>query len=286
MDELSILCSGNPYPWPWGYGSAYVLRVGEQRLMFDCGPAATDKLVKMGMMPYDIDNLFFTHHHFDHDVDYPCFLLTRWDSGSGKDNLLHVYGPNLTEQLTERILDKDVGAFAHDWTARINHPLSLGAYTSRGGILPRKPPVVDAKDVGPGKVADSGDWEVVSAPAYHVQPWLDSLAYRVNTSSGSVVFTGDTAPCESVTTLAKDADVLVVSCLDLQEHIDGTPEGEYMCGTTNAAKMAAEAGVKKLVLVHNALIARHGKMELGIADVAKEFDGEIIFGQELLSVKL
>ena len=190
MDELSILCSGNPYPWPWGYGSAYVLRVGEQRLMFDCGPAATDKLVKMGMMPYDIDNLFFTHHHFDHDVDYPCFLLTRWDSGSGKDNLLHVYGPNLTEQLTERILDKDVGAFAHDWTARINHPLSLGAYTSRGGILPRKPPVVDAKDVGPGKVADSGDWEVVSAPAYHVQPWLDSLAYRVNTSSGSVVFTG------------------------------------------------------------------------------------------------
>ena len=80
--------------------------------------------------------------------------------------------------------------------------------------------------------------------------------------------------------------MLVVSCLDLQEHIDGTPEGEYMCGTTNAAKMAAEAGVKKLVLVHNALISRHGKMELGIADVAKEFDGEIIFGQELLSVKL
>ena len=286
MDKLNILCSGNPYPWPWGYGSSYVLQVGEERLMFDCGPAATDKMVKMGMMPYDIDHLFFTHHHFDHDVDYPCFLLTRWDSGSGKDNLLHVYGPKLTEQLTERILDEKIGAFAHDWIARINHPLSLGAYTSRGGVLPRKPPLVDPRDVGPGKVVSSDEWEVISAPAVHVEPWLDSLAYRVNTSSGSVVFTGDTAPCESVSKLAEGADVLVVTCIGRQEEIEGTPEGVYMCGTTGAGKMAAKAGVKKLILVHNALIARHGKMELGIADVVKEFDGEVIFGEELLTVQL
>ena len=43
--------------------------------MFDCGPAATHKLVKAGLYPTQVDNLFFTHHHFDHNIDYPCFLL-------------------------------------------------------------------------------------------------------------------------------------------------------------------------------------------------------------------
>ena len=38
--------------------------------MFACGPAATHKLVQSGLHPTEIDNLFFTHHHFD----YPCFL--------------------------------------------------------------------------------------------------------------------------------------------------------------------------------------------------------------------
>ena len=286
MNKLNILCSGNPFPTPNGYGSSYVLQLGDEYLMFDCGPAATDKLVKMGLMPTQVDYLFFTHHHFDHDVDYPCFLLTRWDAGSGQEKRLQVYGPAPTEQLTERILDEKVGAFAHDWIARINHPLSLFAYTSRGGVLPRKPPSLDAKDIAPGEVCRGKDWEVVSAQAEHVQPWLDSLAYRVNSDAGSIVFTGDTAPCQSVADLAKGADVLVVTCVGRQSDIDGKPEGQYMCGTTGAGVMAREAGVAKLVLVHNARIAAHGTMELAIADVAREYDGEIIFGEELLAVEL
>ena len=227
-----------------------MLSVGDEHLMFDCGPAATHKLVQMGMSPTQIDNLFFTHHHFDHDVDYPCFLLTRWDTGSGQENMLNVYGPTLTERLTERILDEDVGAYAHDWIARVNHPLSLGAYTSRGGVLPRKPPSVNVTDIGPGSVTKGKDWEVVSAPAEHVQPYLNSLAYRVNTSEGSFVFTGDTTPCQTVADLAKGADVLVFVCVNIQAEIEDKPEGQYMCGTTGAAELAQEAGAKKLVLVH------------------------------------
>jgi ribonuclease BN (tRNA processing enzyme) len=260
--------------------------VGDEYLMFDCGPAATYKMVRMGITPMQIDHLFFTHHHFDHDVDYPCFLLTRWDSGADQENLLHVYGPTLTEQLTERILDEKTGAFAHDWIARINHPLSLWAYTNRGGVLPRKPPVVDARDVKPGAVTRGKDWDVVSAPAEHVQPWLDSLAYRVNSSEGTFVFTGDTRPCDSVAELAKGADVLVFVCVEIQEKIAGKPEGEYMCGTTGAGELAQKAGAKKLVLVHNTRIGQHGPMERAIADVAKVYDGEIIMGEELTEVPL
>ena len=176
--KIDIIGAGTPTPASDRFGSCYVVNVAGEKLMFDCGPASTHKLVKMGIKLVDIDNLFFTHHHFDHDVDYPCFILSRWNLFVGGERDLQVFGPNLTERITHRIMDEHEGAYAHDWIARINHPLSLNAFTSRGGVLPRPAPVVLAKDIGPGKVKSGPDWEVTAAPAEHVQPWLDSLAYR------------------------------------------------------------------------------------------------------------
>ena len=76
--RVYILGAGTPTPTAERFGSSYVVNVAGEYLMFDCGPAATHKLVKAGLWPTQIDYLFFTHHHFDHDVDYPCFLLCRW----------------------------------------------------------------------------------------------------------------------------------------------------------------------------------------------------------------
>jgi len=286
MAQVYILGAGTPTPTPTRFGSAHVIEVAGDYLMFDCGPAATHKLVQAGLFPTKVDYLFFTHHHFDHDVDYPCFLLCRWDQSIGKENQLRVYGPILTETITERILGEN-GAFVHDWKARVNHPLSQRVYVNRGGILPRNPPSVFAKDVGPGLVYSGRDWEVIAAPAEHVQPFLDSLAYRVNSAEGRVVFTGDTQPCQSVIELARGADMLLCMCWDDQECMVQSGENVGQCGTIGAAEMARESGVKKLVLVHvGPHLAAHGPMEKGIGDVGKIFDGEIIFAEELMSLRL
>ena len=53
---LYLLSSGTPTPTQSKFGSAYVLRTGEDYLMFDCGPAATYKMVKAG-----IKTLVLTH---------------------------------------------------------------------------------------------------------------------------------------------------------------------------------------------------------------------------------
>jgi ribonuclease Z len=145
-----------------------------------------------------VDHLLFTHHHFDHDVDYPCFLLARWSESVGTENPLQVIGPKLTKLISHRLVDENEGAFAHDWVARINHPLSLHWYTGRMGKLPRPPLSVNARDVGLGLVHSGNSWQITAAPAEHVEPWLDSLAYRLNSNEGSVVVTGDTRPCDSV----------------------------------------------------------------------------------------
>lgn len=285
MVQIYVLGAGTPTPTPTRFGSSTVIRVGDEVLMFDCGPATTHKLVKAGLWPTEIDYLFFTHHHFDHDVDYPCFLLCRWDQSIGQENQLQVYGPALTEQLTDRLIGEH-GAFTHDWRARVNAPTSQRVYVNRGGTLPRKPPSVSARDIGPGLVHNGRTWQVTSAPAVHVQPWLDSLAYRLDSDEGSVVLTGDTQPCQSVVDLARDADVMLCMCWDDQAIMDGNGEATGQCGTSGAAQMAQEAGVKKLVLVHmGPHLSAHGPLEKGLGEVSKLYDGELLFAEELMSIK-
>ena len=287
MARIHVLGSGTPTPTPTRFGSSFVVAFGDEKIMVDCGPAATHKLVKAGLWPTEIDYLFFTHHHFDHDIDYPCFLLCRWDQSTGGEQRLRVYGPTLTERITHGLLDERDGVFAHDWIARVSHPLSQRIHVNRGGTLPRKPPDVISRDVGPGLVHSGPDWQMTAAPAEHVQPYLDSLAYRLETPDGSVVFTGDTQPCDSVVELARDADVMLCMCWDDQEVMDRDGEAPYQCGTTGAARMAQQAGVRRLVLVHvGPHLAGHGPMEKGIGDVRAIYDGEVILSDELMSIDL
>jgi ribonuclease BN (tRNA processing enzyme) len=286
MAKIHILGAGTPTPTPTRFGTAFVVEVAGEQVMVDCGPATTYKLVKAGLWPTEIDYIFFTHHHFDHDVDYPCFLLCRWDQSIGKENRLQVFGPKLTEKITEGIIGED-GLFAHDLNARLNHPISRQVYVNRGGKLPRRPPDVLAQDVGIGPVYSAADWEVTSARAEHAQPFLDSLAYRLDSPEGSIVFTGDTEPCDAVVNLAKDADVMLCMCWDDQEVMDENGESVRQCGTTGAAGMAQAAGVKKLVLVHvGANLSAHGPMEKGIGDIKKIYNGEVVFSEELMTVNV
>ena len=57
--------------------------------MLGCGPAATYILVQSALHPTEIDKLFSTHHHFDHDIDQPCF-----------PRVWHAYGLRLDRDAT------------------------------------------------------------------------------------------------------------------------------------------------------------------------------------------
>lgn len=288
MARVHILGTGTPTPTKERFGSAFAVEVEDDVLMFDCGPAATHKLVKAGLWPTRVDYLFFTHHHFDHNVDYPCLLLCRWDQSIGRENPLTVYGPDKTEVITERLIGEE-GAFYFDWYARIHAPASQRVYQNRGGVLPRRPPTefVNAVDIGPGIVHTGKKWEVTAAPAEHVQPYLDSLAYRLDTPDGSVVFTGDTQPCESVIELARDADLLICMCWDDQARMEEMGEVRGHCGTVTAAEVAQEANVGKLVLVHSGPnLTGDPAIEKAISDARGVFGGEVIFAEELMAVDL
>ena len=97
--------------------------------------------------------------------------------------------------------------------------------------------------------------------------------------------TGDTRPCDSVVDLARDVDTMVCLCTYIENEEAGTPEGQYMCGSETAAKMAQDAGAKQLVLVHQTdAMDEPGETERAVRDIARHYDGDIVWGRELMSV--
>ena len=196
--------------------------------------------------------------------------------------------PPPTERLTHGILDEEKGVFAHDWYARVHFPISQNVYVNRGGTLPRRPPVVNSRDIGPGIVRTAEKWKVTAARASHVQPYLESLAYRVDTASGkSIVFTGDTEPCDSVTDLARNADILVSNCGNNQSTLESQGLDHGQSGTIAAAQMAQTANVKTLLLTHlGPTFVTHGPLERGLGDIREHYSGNVIFAEELMKLEV
>lgn len=283
MTRVLILGAGTPIPTKERFGTSFVAEVGDEYLLFDCGPATTYKLVRAGLDPTQIDHLFFTHHHFDHDSDYPCFLLTRWHEATDDVNQLTVYGPDGTEAMTDQLLHEDDGAFNTAWTSLSRDSDDRRSRTEED----TESPSPSVTDIGPGFVHDSGNWEVRTARATHHQPWLDPLAYRLDTTEGSVVFTGDTGPCRSVAELAQGADLLLCMCWDHQDVLDENNAAEDQLGTTQAAELAQNAGVNTIVLTHvSPHFTRHGSLEKGIGEVTDVYDGEVMFAEEFMWVSV
>ena len=74
-------------------------------------------------------------------------------------------------------------------------------------------------------------------------------------------------------------------CTYIENEEADTPEGQYMCGSTTAAKMAQDAGAKRLVLVHQVdKMDDPGETERAVRDVARHYDGQIVWGRELMRV--
>jgi ribonuclease Z len=263
-----------------------VVRIGDDHILFDCGPATTYKMVQADLHPRQINWLFFTHHHSDHNADYPCFLMTRWDQGGHGQETLKVFGPPPTSLLTERLMGEE-GAFTQDWKARVEHPVSQFMHQNRGGKLPRPKPVFDVKDIEPGVVFESDSWKVTAESVHHVEPWLQSMAYRVDSEEGSIVLAGDAGPSDSLPKLIEGVDVLVMACAyDAKKKVHPLV-ADVNTGSLPIANYAKEAKAKVLIATHSSTtLSSPGTREKVVGDMAEVFKGRIIFADELMCLDL
>jgi ribonuclease BN (tRNA processing enzyme) len=251
--------------------------------MIDCGPGTTYKMARMGIGTKQVNHVFLTHHHFDHNVDLPCFALVRWDLCNGTAPPLKIFGPPPTERFVQQLLGEN-GAFAPDWRSRVSHRVSIEIFRHRGGTPPRPAPAWDARDVGPGKIEQAASWTVTAARVHHVEPTLVSLAYRFDTERGSVVFAGDCGDCAELRALAQGADTLVAPCVLVgsaksPSYLDG-----IIMGTHEVRDLAKAAGVSRVILTHNGSVHAPQQRRPFIEAIGEVFSGETLFPDELTTM--
>ncbi|MFH1922858.1 MAG: PQQ-binding-like beta-propeller repeat protein, partial [Planctomycetota bacterium] len=65
-----------------------------------------------------------------------------------------------------------------------------------------------------GRLAEAAGWKRKAdiLPVHHVEPWLESLAYRFDTDQGSIVFAADCGDCKPLRQLAQGTHTLVIAC--------------------------------------------------------------------------
>ncbi|MEZ4521611.1 MAG: MBL fold metallo-hydrolase [Thermomicrobiales bacterium] len=282
--QLTLLGTGTPAALLQRAGASYFVRLGDQQLLFDCGPFAVHRLLEAGSRPTEITTLFLTHLHYDHCADYGHLVLNRWDEGAGKIPELHVYGPPPVERMTESLFGEQ-GVWGPDLAARTGNLGSQAVFESRGGTLPRLPPRPDVTTVEAGSVVDGDGWVVRVAEVVHFQPHLICLAYRLDAAGKSIVFGGDTRPTPALTDLAGGANVLIHMCHYVTGEETDPRLTDTCSGHIEAARTARDAGVDTLVLTHiTERVEKPGVRERVIHEAAEVFSGRIIFGEDLTEV--
>ena len=225
---------------------AYLIDCGEgvHMQLHRAGLVATRRFGSTGARPV-IETIFLTHLHADHIMDLVNVLQGSWPNsridvyGPGpagppftthSDPLHPVRFPDDPAPGTKRVLDHFNRAFGMNINARIIgerrtdyidqlvvHEIGLKGENVPDDYSIEVPIAIDRQDgefevprVEPFVVRPEDERGVtVTATLVQHPPVFPALAYRFDAPHGSVVFSGDTTPCDNVVQLAQGADILV-----------------------------------------------------------------------------
>ncbi|MDX1744823.1 MAG: MBL fold metallo-hydrolase [Halobacteriales archaeon] len=269
--EVTILASGSPLPTTTRGGQSLAVRWDDEVVLIDCGPLCVERLLESGFELRDIETLFFSHQHMDHNASFFHFAITSWMYGRRQ---LTVYGPAGTEAL----LDSLERIYRQDFEYRSEFGRPIEAVTDIG-----------FDRVGEGFEAAGEAWTATAMPVEHS---IETYAYRIEDGTHAVVYSADTGQPEPLYDFASGADILVQNCgvapgggagsavdresfRQYRENNPPHPESpmaEQHCTPEQAATVGARAGVDTLVLTHLTPLRDTAAIERRASDV---FDGEI-----------
>lgn len=260
--------------------SAQAVIVDGAVYLVDCGYGCVYRMAEAGLRPADVRAIFVTHHHSDHNADYPSLIQLAWIQGI-KGRIVSVGPPPF-----RRIHDAALAFNREDIDIRM---AGTGREAIEGSFEVRE-------IVEPGPAYEDGMIRAVAGIAEH-PPFETALGFRIETADRTIVFSGDTATSESIAALAKGADVLVHEAM-YEPGIDAMlakrpyvpPKlREFLVGghtsAEDAGRIAAEAGVGTLVLSH-LLPGDQPEVteEIWTAEAARHFGGRIVVGRDLMLI--
>ncbi len=269
--KLTILGSGSPEAYARRASSGYLLEIGEDRILFDCGGGVVDNLIRSGRLPKDITHLFFTHYHSDHMIDYARLVHAAWDEG-GKP--IKVFGPAPLSKINDGYFGRD-GVLSQDLRARTELEASKQVWVARGGTLPRPWPAPEITEIEPGYSYNGGSWKLSSTQASHAQPILECLAFSVEYRGRKFVYSGDTGINDHVAALCQYADFMLHWCYRGSGEQVHSSLMEKSPDPAEIAAMAEKSGVRRLYLTHfRTHMDSDDVHEKAKRDLSEHFSGE------------
>ncbi|MGD1051129.1 MAG: ribonuclease Z [Solirubrobacteraceae bacterium] len=270
--EFSVMFAGTAGSVPSARRGlpAFLVRRGAERILIDCGEGTQRQLLRsVGLS--DLTDIFITHLHVDHWLGLPGLLQTF--NLRDRDRPLSIHGPEGIAELM-RSMRRVYGRLCFELEvveleageAVRRDTLEIGAVNVRHRVLAHG--YVLAEDARPGR------FDAELAESLGVTPGPDfGRLQRGETVAGvapdqvigperpgrKLVFSGDTAPCETLAIAAHGADLLVHEATFGEDERDRARATGHSTAA-QAARIAADADVKLLALTH--ISARYGGSEL------------------------
>ena len=220
MRVTIVGCSGS-YAGPDSAASCYLVEAEADgrtwRIVLDLGSGAFGQLQRY-VDPRDIDALFISHLHADHFYDISGYFVVRTWHPEGKMPPLPTWGPK-----------------------------GMAKQIAAGYGLHVHPGMKDAFDVAvyDGKPIEVGPFTVHTMRLKHP---IKSYGFRVEANGSTLVYSGDTGPCDELVELTRGADLFLCEAAFRSDILDNPPD-LHLTGR-EAGVAAKSAGAGKLVLTH------------------------------------
>lgn len=247
---IALGTAGGPRWWPSddghqraGISTAVV--VDEAVYLVDAGQGAAGQLSRSGFGIGDLRAVFLTHLHSDHVVDLAALTIFGYLNVKDQDREpIRILGPGNRGLLppasaraaapsqplfpdnptrgTVEMIDALFQAFSTDLVDRMFDSLRPSPYRI---FQPVDIEVPDDNDYHPNLnptppclepfVVYRDELVTVTATLVEHPPVAPAFAFRFDTDHGSVVISGDTAPCSNLVRLADGTDLLMHEAIDM-----------------------------------------------------------------------
>jgi ribonuclease Z len=294
--ELVVLGTSSQVPTRVRNHNGYLLRWDAEGILFDPGEGTQRQMAHAGVAATDINRLCLTHFHGDHCLGVPGLVqrlsLDRVPHpvhahfpASGAEyfaRLRHASSFYETADVVENpVRDEGViasGAFGTLSARRLDHPVETFGYRL---VEP------DGRRMIPERLAALG----ISGPdvgRLHREGLLRTGERTVILDEVSeprpgqrFAFVMDTRLCDGVFALAEGADLLVIESTYLDSEAALAAAHSHLTAA-QAGRVAAECGVRRLVLTH--FSQRYDDLSLFAKEAGRHFDGDVVVATDLMRV--
>lgn len=247
--KLIVLGSGTCVPSLTRNAAAYYLETDGCRILVDCGSGTLLQLEKAGKSYKNTDAVFITHKHPDHFADLmPLIHALLATPGFRREKSLSIIAPKGFDTYYEKAIASVLGK-------------------PRDFIIQ----VIRAEDK-----FDLGPFHIYAEKTVHSS---DSMAYRFEHKSKSIVFTGDADYDQGILALSANADLLIADC--------SFPDAEKARGHLTSKEcglIAKKAGVKKLLLSH--IYPSDIPDDKRVSEAQEVYKGEVLLAEDLMEVEI